>query len=113
MVSVGEVAPGDARRVEKSAPGAIHRGVIQELTRRQVLTAQEQQDRALERTESVGKKIREAELQKVPQMWVVGDEEAGTDTVAPRVRHAEDDGVRLPIDEAIAQLVKLDADRTR
>ncbi len=43
-----------------------------------------------ERTESVGKKIREAELRKVPYMLVVGDEEAGAGTVAVR-RHREGD----------------------
>ena len=66
-----------------------------------------------ERTESVGKKIREAELQKVPQMWVVGDEEQATDTVAPRARHDEGDSVRVQIDDAIAQLTEEVAQRRR
>ena len=66
-----------------------------------------------ERTESVGKKIREAELQKVPQMWVVGDEEQSTDTVAPRVRHAEGDSERIAIDQAIEQLSDSVARRER
>ena len=39
-----------------------------------------------DRTESVGRKIREAELRKVPYMLVVGDEEAEAGTVAVR-RH--------------------------
>jgi threonyl-tRNA synthetase len=43
-----------------------------------------------ERSESVGKKIREAELQKVPYMLVVGDKESESHAVAVR-RHREGD----------------------
>jgi threonyl-tRNA synthetase len=43
-----------------------------------------------ERSESVGKKIREAELQKLPYMLVVGDAERDEDAVAVR-RHREGD----------------------
>ena len=43
-----------------------------------------------ERTESVGRKIRDAELRKVPYMLVVGDREAEDGTVAVR-RHREGD----------------------
>ena len=43
-----------------------------------------------DRTESVGKKIREAELRKVPYMLVVGDREAESGEVAVR-RHREGD----------------------
>jgi threonyl-tRNA synthetase len=42
------------------------------------------------RTESVGRKIRDAELQKVPYMLVVGDREAEEGTVSVR-RHREGD----------------------
>jgi threonyl-tRNA synthetase len=56
------------------------------------------------RTESVGKKIREAELAKAPYMWVVGDEEVESETVAPRKRHHQDDGVRVSIQDAIEAL---------
>ena len=45
------------------------------------------------RTESVGKKIREAELRKVPYMLVVGDQEAGDGTVAVRRHGSGDQGV--------------------
>ena len=44
------------------------------------------------RTESVGKKIREAELRKVPYMLVVGDEEAEAGTVAVRRHRQGDEG---------------------
>jgi threonyl-tRNA synthetase len=57
------------------------------------------------RTESVGKKIREAELAKAPCMWVVGDEEVETGTVAPRKRHHEGDDERISIADAIKKLL--------
>src|SRR6185295_18226442 len=43
-----------------------------------------------ERSESIGKKIREAEVRKVPYMLVVGDDELDAGTVALR-RHREGD----------------------
>ena len=43
-----------------------------------------------ERSESVGKKIREAEVTKVPYMLVVGDKEQEAGAVAVR-RHREGD----------------------
>ena len=45
-----------------------------------------------ERTESVGRKIREAELRKVPYMLVVGDREADEGTVAVREHRKGDIG---------------------
>jgi threonyl-tRNA synthetase len=51
-----------------------------------------------ERSESVGKKIREAEVRKVPYMLVVGDQEEGEDRVAVR-RHGEGDLGTVPVDE--------------
>ena len=56
-----------------------------------------------ERTESIGRKIREAELQKTPYMMVVGDREAEGDQVALR-RHGEGDLGTLALDEAIGRL---------
>jgi threonyl-tRNA synthetase len=50
------------------------------------------------RTESVGKKIREGELRKVPYMLVVGDSEAETKQVAVR-RHREGDLGAMAVDE--------------
>jgi threonyl-tRNA synthetase len=52
-----------------------------------------------ERSESVGRKIREAELAKVPYMLVVGDEEEGRTTVSVR-RHGEGDLGLMPVPEA-------------
>ena len=56
-----------------------------------------------DRTESIGRKIRDTELQKVPYMFVVGDREAEARAVAVR-RHGEGDRGTIPLDEAIAAL---------
>jgi threonyl-tRNA synthetase len=56
-----------------------------------------------ERTESVGRKIREAELQKVPYMLVLGDREAEEGTVSVR-RHREGDEGSVAIDELADRL---------
>jgi threonyl-tRNA synthetase len=46
-----------------------------------------------DRGESIGRKIREAELRKIPNMLIVGDREAESDTVSLRTRAREgDDG---------------------
>jgi threonyl-tRNA synthetase len=57
-----------------------------------------------DRTESVGRKIREAELRKIPYMLVVGDREAEQRAVALR-RHREGDLGTLELDEAVQRLV--------
>ena len=57
-----------------------------------------------ERTESVGRKIREAELRKVPYMLVVGDREAEQRAAALR-RHREGDLGTVPLDEVVERLV--------
>ena len=59
-----------------------------------------------DRAESVGRKIREAELRKVPFMLVVGDREAEQGTVSVRARHEGDQG-----SEPVADLVARLADR--
>jgi threonyl-tRNA synthetase len=51
-----------------------------------------------ERSESIGKKIREAEVLKVPYMLVVGDKEREADSVAVR-RHKEGDLGVQPLDD--------------
>jgi threonyl-tRNA synthetase len=56
-----------------------------------------------DRTESVGRKIRDAELRKVPYMLVVGDREADQRAVALR-RHGEGDLGTVPLDDVIARL---------
>ncbi len=51
-----------------------------------------------ERSESIGKKIREGELRKAPYMLVVGDEEQSSGRVAVR-RHREGDQGTVPVAE--------------
>ena len=58
-----------------------------------------------ERTESIGRKIREAELQKVPYMFVVGDREAEGRAVAVR-RHGEGDRGTMALGEAVGLLAQ-------
>jgi threonyl-tRNA synthetase len=47
-----------------------------------------------ERQEKIGYKIREAQLQKIPYMLVVGDKEAADGAVAVRSRSAGDQGAQ-------------------
>jgi threonyl-tRNA synthetase len=54
-----------------------------------------------ERQEKIGYKIREAQLQKIPYMLVVGDREAAEGTVAVRSRSGGDLGSQ-PLDAFVA-----------
>jgi threonyl-tRNA synthetase len=56
-----------------------------------------------ERGESIGRKIREAELRKIPYMFVVGDREAQERTVSVR-RHREGDQGALSLEQARERL---------
>src|SRR5215207_7338897 len=56
-----------------------------------------------DRTESVGKKIREGELKKVPYMLVVGDQEASDGQVAVR-KHREGDLGAQPVSDFAASM---------
>jgi threonyl-tRNA synthetase len=61
------------------------------------------------RPEKIGAKIRDAQLQKVPVMFVVGAKEAEAGNVAYRDRHAGDLGV-MTLDDAVARVQKEDAE---
>jgi threonyl-tRNA synthetase len=63
-----------------------------------------------DRSEKMNYKIREAQVQKVPYMLVVGDREAEARTVSVRHRHAGDLGAMSPEDLA-AKIVRLAAER--
>ncbi|MCW3046062.1 MAG: Ser-tRNA(Thr) hydrolase [Solirubrobacterales bacterium] len=63
-----------------------------------------------ERAESIGRKIRDAELGKIPYMLVVGDREAEEGTVAVR-RHREGDSGTEPVDALAERLAGLVRDR--
>src|SRR3712207_2468374 len=56
-----------------------------------------------DRTESVGRKIRDAELRKVPFMLVVGDREADEGTVAVR-EHGKGDTGTVAVEEFAARV---------
>jgi threonyl-tRNA synthetase len=56
-----------------------------------------------DRTESVGRKIRDAELRKVPYMLVVGDREAEEGTVSLR-RHGQGDEGSIALDQLVERL---------
>ena len=55
------------------------------------------------RNEKIGYKIREAQMQKLPYMLVVGDKEAESGTVSVRTRGGVDLGA-MPVDEFIAKI---------
>ncbi|HEV7937351.1 MAG TPA: threonine--tRNA ligase [Solirubrobacteraceae bacterium] len=57
-----------------------------------------------DRGESVGRKIREAELRKIPNMLVVGDREAESDSVSLREHRGGDRG-SVPVGELIETLI--------
>ena len=63
------------------------------------------------RTESIGKKIREAEVRKLPYMLVVGDKEAEAGEVSVR-RHREGDLGTSPVDEFAARVAAQIAERS-
>src|SRR3954469_23691521 len=56
-----------------------------------------------DRAESIGRKIRDAELRKIPYMLVVGDREAEDGAVAVR-RHREGDEGSVPVGEFVERL---------
>jgi len=60
-----------------------------------------------DRTESVGRKIRDAELRKIPYMLVIGDREADCDPAHPSVsvrEHRVGDSGSVPVAEIVALL---------
>jgi threonyl-tRNA synthetase len=56
------------------------------------------------RSESVGKRIRDGELSKVPYLLVAGDREAESGAVSVRARHRGDEGAAR-VDDLVARLV--------
>ena len=62
------------------------------------------------RNEKIGYKIREAQLEKVPYMFIVGDKEKEDNVVSVRSRKDGDLGV-MPLDDIMAKLVE--EDRTK
>src|SRR6185369_8008408 len=64
------------------------------------------------RSERMNAKVRDAQLQKVPYMLVVGDKEAATNAVSLRLRTNADLGA-VPLEELIAVVSRLDHERSR
>ncbi len=62
------------------------------------------------RNETIGKKIREAEVQKFPYMLIVGEQEEKDGTVSVR-KHGEGDIGTMPV-EAFAEIVKKEIEKT-
>lgn len=62
------------------------------------------------RNEKIGYKIREAQLEKIPYMFVVGDKEAEDTTVSVRSRKAGDLGV-MKLEEIKTKLIDEDANK--
>ena len=64
-----------------------------------------------ERGESVGRKIRDAELRKIPLMLVVGDDEAAGGTVSVR-EHGAEEARGVPVAELAARIAEQAAERS-
>jgi threonyl-tRNA synthetase len=64
------------------------------------------------RNERLQYKIREAQVQKIPYMLIVGDNEAAAGTVSVRQRNGEKRDA-VPVDALIAELTELTATRAR
>ena len=58
------------------------------------------------RNEKIGYKIREAQMQKIPYMLVIGDKEAEAGTIAVRTREGGDQGT-MSLDDFIAKITML------
>jgi len=89
--------------------------IVLPITDRQMEYAQQVKDRLVaaglratldDRSEKVNLKIRDAQLQKIPYMLVVGDREASSDSVSVRNRKHGDQGAQK-VDEFLAGIQKL------
>lgn len=65
-----------------------------------------------DRNEKIGYKIREAQTEKTPYMFVIGEKEMESRTVSVRRRKVGDIGAK-PLDEAVMQVVKEIEDKSR
>ena len=63
------------------------------------------------RNEKIGYKIREAQLEKIPYMLIVGDKEVENNTVSVRSRKAGDLG-SIPLEEFLGRALKEVAEKT-
>ena len=87
-----------------------HAGYAEEVLRK--LDAEGIRAEVDSRNEKMGYKIREAQLQKIPYMLVVGDKEAESGTVSIRSRRDGDEG-QLPLGDFISRIREEIDSRTR
>ena len=66
-----------------------------------------------DRNEKIGYKIREARLQKVPYMLVIGDNEVENRTLSVRERGENGDLGSMSVDEFITRAVEEDRNKIR
>ncbi len=64
------------------------------------------------RNEKIGWKIRQAQIEKIPYFFIVGDQEVEGNTVALRSRKEGDLGVS-PLDDVISRIIRENAEKTR
>ena len=64
------------------------------------------------RNEKIGWKIRQAQIEKIPYFFIVGDNEVEDKSVALRSRKEGDLGVS-PLDEVITRIITENAEKTR
>ena len=64
-----------------------------------------------ERSETLGFKIREAEIQKIPLTLVIGDQEDENGTAMPRLRKSKEKFEALAVDELVTQLAEATTQR--
>ena len=64
-----------------------------------------------ERSETLGFKIREAEVQKIPLMLVIGDKELENGTVTPRLRKVKKQREATAVDDIVAELAQAVGER--
>jgi len=64
------------------------------------------------RNEKIGWKIRQAQIEKIPYFFIVGDNEVEANSVALRSRKDGDLGVS-PLEDVIAKIIKENAEKTR
>ena len=74
---------------------------------RDLLRAEQLRAETDARAESMGRRIRDGELQKIPYLLIVGDREVDSRTVSVRARHGDDIG-DLPMIEVAAALLARD-----
>ena len=64
-----------------------------------------------ERSETLGFKIREAELQKIPLTLVIGDQEDENGTAMPRLRKSKEKFEALAVDDLVTRLTEATTQR--